>query len=181
LATITGAQRRRLVASSIAIILAAATMAPATTDARGGGGFGGGHGGGHGGPSGGHTHFGAGAFQNTGPAIPGPATVRAFPSASHPSPSASRVSHMSFAHRLPLHHTHAIGSHFATLGYDGVWLDNYTYAPTVLVQQPAITVLLPAAQSRAPSVKTPSAARQGILVVRGDTKSYVTFAGGKPG
>lgn len=172
----TGTQRRRLVASSIAIILAVAAMTPVTTDARGGGG---GSFGGHGGTvSGGHAHFGgAGAFQNTGPAIPGPATVRRFPFSSRHAVS----SHMSFSRHVALHHTHAIGSHFATLGYDGIWLDNYVYAPTVVVaQQPALVVQQPA-RSRAPKVITPSAAQQGIIVVRGDSKSYVTFPSSKRG
>lgn len=174
----TGTQRRRLVASSIAIILAAATLTPATTDARGGGGFGG-----HGGTmSGGHAHFGAaGAFQNTGPAIPGPATVRRFPFSSRHAVS----SHMSFSHsshHIALHHTHAIGSHFATLGYDGIWLDNYVFAPTVVIaQQAGAAPPQQAAHSRAPAVRTPSASEQGVILVRGDSKSYVTFPSSKRG
>jgi hypothetical protein len=179
LATITGTHRRRLVASSIAIILAAAMMTPATTDARGGGGgSSGGHGGGHSGAmGGGHAHFGgAGTVQNTGPAIPGPATVNRFPFAAHHSVSP----HMSVSHALALHHSRAIGSHVATLGYDGIWLDNYAYAPTVVVTQPIIMLQSPA-QAHASAVKTPSAAQQGIVVVRGDTKTYVTFPSAKPG
>ncbi len=149
-------------------------MTPATTDARGGGG--GGHGGAMGG---GHAHSGgAGAFQNTGPAVPGPATVHRFPFAAHHSVSPQQ--HMSFAHPLALHHSRAIGSHVATLGYGGIWLDNYAYAPTVIVAQPIIT-LQSSASTRASSVRTPSTAEQGILVVRGDTKTYVTFASAKPG
>jgi hypothetical protein len=169
LATITGTHRRRLVASSIAIILAAAMMTPATTDARGGGG---GSSAGHGGMHGGHGHFGAPhSLQGTGRrSMSGLAIARAFPFSSHP--------HMSFSHRFALHHSHAIGSHVATLGYDGIWLDNYAYAPTVVVAQP---ILQSPAHVRAPSVKTPSAARQGIVVVRGDTKTYVTFPSAKPG
>ena len=150
-------------------------MVPATTDARGGGGGFGGHGGTI---SGGHAHFGgAGTVQTTGPAIPGPATVRVFPFSSRHVAS----SHMSFSHRIALHHTRTIGSHFATLGYDGIWLDNYVYAPTVVVAQQPAFVLQQPARNRAPVVRTLSAAREGIIVVRGDSKSYVTFPNAKGG
>jgi hypothetical protein len=88
---------------------------------------------------------------------------------------------MSFSHRLALHHSHAIGSHFFTLGYDGIWLDNYAFSPTILIQQPAITLQLPAQSHRASAVRTPDAAQQGILVVRGSTKSYVIFPSARPG
>lgn len=151
-------------------------MAPATTDARGGGGSFGGHGGTI---SGGHAHFGgAGTVQNMGPPIPGPATVRRFPFSSRHAVS----SHMSFSHHVTaFRHAHTIGSHFATLGYDGIWLDNYVFAPTVVVaQQPALVMQQPA-RRRAPVVITPSAAQQGIIVVRGDSKSYVTFPSSKRG
>lgn len=175
MAEIMGTKRRRLVATSIAIILAAAMMTPATTDARGGGGFGG-HGGGHGGAAhGGHAHFGLPhSLQGTGHrSMSGLGIARAFPSSSH--------RHMPFPHRFAFNHAHAIGSHFFTLGYDGIWLDNYVYAPTVVVpQQPFVVVQAPA-RSRAPSVITPSAAQEGIIVVRGDTKNYVTFPGAKRG
>jgi hypothetical protein len=165
-------------------------LSPAATDARGGGGFGGhggsiggGHGGtiggGHGGTiGGGHAHFGgAGTVQNMGPPIPGPATVRIFPFSSRHAVSP----HMSVSRHIALHHTHAIGSHFATLGYDGIWLDNYVYAPTVVVEQQPAAVLEQPARIHAPKVITPSAAQQGIIVVRGDSKSYVTFPSSKPG
>lgn len=155
-------------------------MAPATTDARGGGTFAG-----HGGAIGGSfARFGAaGAFQNTAPAIAGPATARRFPFSSRHffSPNAA-ASNVRLARRFALHHRRAIASHFATLGSDGIWLDNYVvYAPTLLIAQQPVVAQQQPTHSRAPSVKTPSAARQGIVLVRGDSKTYVTFPSPKRG
>jgi hypothetical protein len=150
--------RTRLIVSSVALLLMATTMMiPVTTDARGTGGFGG-HGGGF--------HFGRTTHPN-----PGPITVRR----SFASSPRHVASSMSFAHRNEsVRHSRRIGSHFFTLGADGIWVDNFVYAPTTPVtQQP-----MPLQQSvmhRAPAVKTPSAARAGIILVRGDSKSYVTF------
>lgn len=176
---ITRMQWRPLLASSFAIILAAAMMVPATTDARGGGSFGG--------RSGAMTsrvaRFGAaGTIQNNGPAIAGPATVRRFPFSSGRSVSPKLLSsNMFFARRFALHRSRAIGSHVLTLGSDGIWLDSYVYAPTVLVaQQPVVAEQQPT-RDRAPSVKAPSMAGQGVILVRGDSKTFITFPSGKPG
>jgi hypothetical protein len=176
MATITRT-RQRLVASSIALLLMAAMMMPTTTDARGGGGGSfGGHGGGHGGGA----HFGLpGTVRTVGPSIPGPATVRrSFAS----SPRHAASLHRSFSHRHgSFSRSSRIGSHFFTLGADGIWVDNFVYTPAILVaQQPVLTQQQPAQRS-SPLVKTPSAARAGIILVRGDTKSYVTFPSPKRG
>lgn len=73
---------------------------------------------------------------------------------------------------------HGIGSHFATLGIGGVWIDTYVYTPVytppapLAYRQAADTDI---ARSRGPSIKTPDRARNGIILVRGDSKSYVLF------
>jgi hypothetical protein len=162
-----------LVASSVAFILTAAMMMPTTTDARGGGGSFGGHGGG--------AHFGlSGTVRTTGPSVAGPATVRrTFAS----SPRHFVSSRMSFSHRkASFGHAHRVGSHFFTLGADGVWGDSFVYAPTVLVaQQPLLIQQQRPIHRRAAAVITPNTAQAGIVVVRGDTKSYVTFPNPKDG
>lgn len=85
--------------------------------------------------------------------------------------------HEVFAHTRPLQissHEHGIGSHVATLGFDGVWTDTYRYTTTAPVAyQPATDLEL--ARSRGPAIKTPDPAQRGIILVRGDSKSYVLF------
>jgi hypothetical protein len=166
LAKITRTQQRRLVASSIAFILTAALMTPSTTDARGNG------------DSRGH----AGGARNLG-------MLGFTQSRTSPSPGISvvlRGSSFSARHAFSLRHvafrhSRALGSHFFTLGADGVWVDNFADTPAVVVtQQPVIMLQQPAAGPPA-SVKMPSAAQQGILVVRGDSKSYMTFPNVEPG
>jgi hypothetical protein len=89
---------------------------------------------------------------------------------------------MSFAHRnASLGHSRAVGSHFYTLGADGVWVDNFVYTPSLLVMQQPATAQRQQSLRHASVVRTPSAARAGILIVRGDTKSYVTFPSTKRG
>ena len=68
-----------------------------------------------------------------------------------------------------------IGSHFLTLGADGVWLDNFVYAPTVLIASRPVVGHQTARQRRLATVKTPGTKRPGIILVRGDSKSYVVF------
>ncbi|HEX3973352.1 MAG TPA: hypothetical protein VHX19_18620 [Stellaceae bacterium] len=162
--------RTRLVVSSVALMLMAMMM-PTATDAHGGGGFGG---------RGGGVHVGhPGTVRSTGPSIPGPATVRrSFASSPHSVASSS----LSFSHRRgSFSHTSRSGSHFFTLGADGVWVDNFVYAPTLLVAQQPMVLQQSAMHRRAPAVKTPSAARAGIILVRGDSKSYVTFPSSRRG
>jgi hypothetical protein len=83
---------------------------------------------------------------------------------------------MSFAHRSArFDHSRRVGSHFITLGANGAWVDNFVYTPNVIVaQQPGI-VQQQAARRHISVVRTPGPARAGILIVRGDSKSYVTF------
>lgn len=71
-------------------------------------------------------------------------------------------------------HQHFIGSHFATLGYGGVWLNTYLYTPALLVERRQAANDAPA-HGRAASVKTPDPMRRGIVLVRGDSKSYALF------
>jgi hypothetical protein len=170
MATITRTQQR-LVASSIALLLMAAMMMPTTTDARGGGSFGGDDGG---------ALFGLpGTVHTTGPSIPGPATVRrSFASSSRHTVS----THKSFSHRNgSFNRPRRIGSHFFTLGADGIWVDTFVYTPTIRVAQQPVLIQPQRAHRSAPVVKTPSAAQAGIILVRGDTKSYVTFPSAKRG
>jgi hypothetical protein len=170
MAKITGT---RLVVSSVALMLIATMMMPTTTDARGGGGGGfGGHGGGF--------HFGLpGTVRTTGPSVAGPATVRrSFASSPRSVASSSR----SFSHRNgSFRRASRIGSHFFTLGADGVWVDNFVYAPTVLVAQQPMLLQQQSLRRRAPAVKAPGATRAGIVLVRGDSKSYVTFPNSRRG
>ncbi len=123
---------------------------PTTTDARGGGGAAlGGSGG---------AAFGFAA---------GPVGARSSLVMSH---------RQNFARRpTAFRRRHAIGSHFLTLGADGVWLDNFVYAPTVLAASFPAVEHRPAQSRRIVTVKTPSTPRSGIILVRGDSKSYVVF------
>ncbi|HWE72402.1 MAG TPA: hypothetical protein VG328_04525 [Stellaceae bacterium] len=163
--------RTRLIVSSVALILMTTTMLPTTTDARGGGGFGG-HGGGFrvGRP---------GTVHTTGPSIPGPATVRrSF--ASSPNPVAS--SSTPFSQRNgSFRRSRRIGSHFLTLGTDGVWVDNFGYAPTVLIAEQPMPVQQQSVHRHTPVARTPSATQEGVIVVRGNSKSYVTFSAAQSG
>jgi hypothetical protein len=160
--------QRRLVASSIALLLMAAVMIPATTDARGGGGGFGGHGGGHGG--GAHVWL-PGTVRIIGPSS-GPATVWRSVA------SSQRV----FSRRnASFHRSSRIGSHFFTLGADGIWIDRFVYTPTIRVAQQSVPMQQQPVHRRSPVVKTPGAPRSGIIVVRGDTKSYVTFPSAERG
>jgi len=79
-----------------------------------------------------------------------------------------------FPHSTAWRHRHAIGSHFATLGYDGVWLNTVLYTPTALAAQRQAADR-PLRSSRAPVVKTPDPPQRGIIVVRGNSKGYVLF------
>jgi hypothetical protein len=84
-----------------------------------------------------------------------------------------QLSHRNAASR----HSHVIGSPFFSLGVDGVWIDNSGRTPTVVITHPTVIRQQQLVSSPA-VVKTPSAAEQGIIVVRGDNKSYVTFPSG---
>ena len=126
-------------------------MAPATSDARGSG-----HGGGR-------AHSGAPrTIENRGPPVAGPARVR--------------ISRFSFSRRRG---SRGNGSGYSPFGYYDVGLDYSASPPTVVV----IPVIIgqPPAQTRAPAVITPSAAQDGVSIVRGDSKSYVTFPSSGPG
>ena len=161
MAKITRTQQRRLVASSIAFFLAAAIMMPSSTDARGGGHGSGGH---HiGNPGFGHRHV----IISSHPGFF--VALRSFP-------------HHVFSHRrLALHHSHTIGSHFFTLGPDSFGVDNFAPPPAVVVTEgPAITQE-PVAPRHLAVVRTPDAEQSGILLVRGNSKAYVTFPSEKPG
>ena len=163
MAKITRTQQRRLVATSIAFILTAAMMMPTATDARGSG-HGGGHGGGHG-----VRHIGILGFppRHVSPAQPG----------------------FSVARRTFRHHGNGFtngfgsgfgpnfgfGSGFYTLGADGMWIDGSGSTPSIVVTQPPTIVLGPPAPSHTAVVRTPGAEQEGILVVRGTSKAYVTF------
>jgi hypothetical protein len=146
-------------------MLAAAVMMPTTTDARGGGG---GSFGGHGG-----AHFGLpGTVRTTGPSIACPATVRrSFGSSSRHVASSNN----SFSHRNgSFNRSRRIESHFVTLGADGIWANNFVYTPTMLVMQPSPIMPRQTLRRHASVIRTPGPAHAGILVVRGDSKSYVT-------
>ena len=110
------------------------------------------------------------------------APVMAFPSLPVAAGPVGAPSSYFMAHRqnfargsTAYHRQHAIGSHLLTLGADGVWLDNFVYAPTVVLA-PQRAIEYGRAQSRRlVTIKTPSAPRSGIILVRGDSKSYVIF------
>jgi hypothetical protein len=87
-----------------------------------------------------------------------------------------------FAHRdFAFNRSRRVASHFFTLGADGAWVDNFVYAPTLLVAQQPMVLQQSAMHRRAPVVRTPDAARAGIVLVRGDSKSYVTFPSSRRG
>ena len=174
MAKITRTQRRRLVVSSIAFILTAAIMMPTPTVARGGGGGGGGgHGGGHGGMR--HTGVLGSHPRHSQPRFF--LALRSFPRSA-------------FSRRhVPFGHSQTIGSPFFPFGFGtgiwpfgsgtgDMWTDNAAAPTIVVLQQPAITQ-----ESSRPAavVRTPDAEQAGILLVRGDSKAYVTFPSGKPG
>lgn len=163
MAATTQAQRRRLALSSLGFIITFATMMPTATDADT-----------HGSDSGGHSSGHAFAFAHS----PRGATPSGAPQQAVAVPAGgTQVVAMSQGQPLPhsmFRHRHAIGSHVATLGYGGVWLNTYLYTPALrLERQPAANNAL--ARNRAPSIKTPDPARRGIILVRGDSKSYVLF------
>lgn len=136
-------------------------MVPTTTDARGGG---------HGGHSGGHAVSILGSsHHHSGPSIGFPFAVARVPFSSH-----HAISHGRFASR----HSHAFGSEFFTLGTDGVWIETVEAPPTIVLTQETQEA---AARSRAAAVRTPDAEREGIIVVRGTSKAYVTFPSAKAG
>jgi hypothetical protein len=165
LAKITRTQQRRLVASSIAFILAAAMMMPTTTDARGGGRGGhGGHGGGHAGNILGFNHH------HSSPPVGFPFAVARVPFSSR----------HTFAHGR-LAHSHAIGSQFWTLGTDGTWIESFESSPPIVVMQEPSLAQEPALRPSTALVRTPGPEQDGILVVRGTSRAYVTFPSGKPG
>jgi hypothetical protein len=89
---------------------------------------------------------------------------------------------MSHAHRNgSFNRSRRIGSHFFTLGGDGVWVDNFVYTPTMLVMQPSALTPQQTLRHHASVIRTPGPAHAGILVVRGDNASYVTFPTAKRG
>ncbi|HEY1506346.1 MAG TPA: hypothetical protein VGF92_18725 [Stellaceae bacterium] len=163
MAKIMQTRRRGFIASSIAFVLMATMMMPATTHARGGGG------GGHGGV--GTRNIGVlGLAQPRFTPSPGISVVRRF---------AFSPRHAFPRRQFAFHHSHAIGSHFFALGADGAWVDTFTYSPTIVIAQQSPIAQEQPGPRHAAVVRTPGAAQQGIIVVRGDSKSYVTF--GKPG
>jgi hypothetical protein len=94
-----------------------------------------------------------------------------------PSPQIS-IARGAFSHRqTAFRHSRVIGAPFFTLGVGGVWIDNSRRTPMVVVTHPPVILQQQPVPSPA-AVKTPSAAEQGIIVVRGDNKSYVTFPTG---
>ena len=160
MAKITRTQQRRLVASSIAFILTAAIMMPTATDARGSGG----------GRSSGGLHVGVQSF-----------THRHVLTSTPRFPVLQQVlPRHAFSHRR-VAFRHGIRSHFFTLGPDSFWVDTFASSPTLVVtQEPAITQK-PMASRHLAVVRTPDAPQDGILLVRGNSKAYVTFPGAKPG
>lgn len=159
MAKITRIQQRRLVASSVALVLTAAIMMPSQTDARG-----------HSGGSG--FHAGVLGFRHMHPitSTPGFAVLHGLP-----------PRHVFSHHRVAFHHSHGIRSHFFTVGPDSFWVDNFVSPPDlVLTQQPAI-MQEPVAPQHTAVVREPNPKQDGIVVVRGTSKTYVTFPSGKPG
>jgi hypothetical protein len=153
LAKITRTQRR-LVASSVAFVLSVAIMMPTTTDARGhgGGGF----------------HVGIRGFSHLHPltSTPGFAVLHGLP-----------ARHVFSNRPLAFRNAHAIRSHFFTFGPDSFWVDSFVSSPTLVVTpEPAIAQEAAAPRHRA-VVRMPDAQQDGIVVVRGNSKAYVTFAG----
>ena len=161
MAKITRTQQRRLVASSLAFILTAAMMMmmPTTTDARGGG-------------HGGHAISILGSPRHhINPRVGFPFAVARVPFSSH---------HAFSQRRVASRRTRASGTDFVGFAANDVWFDNGGAAPTILfTQNPPITQEI--AAPRMAAVKTPDAEQEGVLVVRGDSKAYVTFPSGKPG
>lgn len=94
-----------------------------------------------------------------------------------PSPRNSIVRHQLSQRQAASRHSHVIGGPFFSLGANGVWIDNSGSSPAVVVTHPSV---IPQQQpvSSSAVVKMPSAVEQGIIVVRGDNKSYVTFRSG---
>jgi hypothetical protein len=73
-----------------------------------------------------------------------------------------------------------IGSNLFPLDAGGVWAD-VGPTPVIVVTQEPVIMEAPAAPARA-VVKTPSAEQQGaIVLVRGGSKTYVTFTAAKSG
>ena len=164
MAKFTRIPQRRLVATSIASILTAAIMMPTITDARGGSG-GGHHGGGHAVSLLGFSHH------HTSPSM-------GFPFAAARVPFSSR--HDFSRHRVASRHSRTIGSDFFGLGAGGVWIDDAS-APTIVVMQEPTIAQEPAPPRSPALVRTPGPEREGILVVRGTSKAYVTFPTDKRG
>lgn len=162
MAKITRTQQRRLVATSVAFIFTAALMMPTVTDARG-------DSGGHGG--GGHHH----GVRNIG--------ILGFPPHRvSPAQPGFSVAAGSF-HNSP-HHTsrgsRGFGSDFSGFAPNNLWFDPVGSAPTVVFTQDA-PITQEIAGLRSAAVKTLDAEQDGILLVRGNSKAYVTFPTGKPG
>jgi len=160
-----------VIAWSFAFILTAGMAMPTTSAARGGG-----HDGGHGFGFGGGAHRApVTAFANR-PVMAGPVVARvSFPKSHFAAHSNFRFVSQRQNFSVRSGRQHAIGSHFFTLGYDGIWLDNFVYAPTVLVEQPQARPAPLAQSDPFVAVKTPSESHPGIILVRGNTKSYVVF------
>ena len=142
---------------------------PTATDARGGGGAA------FGGRGGGGAAFGFAQGAHSAPFM-------SFPSRPVAAGPVGVRSSFFMSHRqnfargsTAVHRRRAIGSHFVTLGADGVWLDNFVYAPTILVASRPVIGHGPAQSRRLVTVKRPGAPRSGIILVRGDSKSYVIF------
>lgn len=168
MAKITRTQQRRLVTTSIALIFTAALMMPTVTDARGGGGHGGsGH-------HGGVRNIGILGFtpHRVSPAQPG------FSVAHRNFHNSSR--HSFSRRRIASRPSRAFGSDFVSLAPNNLWFDTVGATPTILFTQDA-PITQEIAGARSTAVKTPDAEQDGILVVRGNSKAYVTFPSGKPG
>lgn len=163
MAKITRTQQRRLAASSLAFVLTAAiTMMPTTTDARGGG-------------------HGSGGFHTRSVGILGFTNLHATPAAGFV--AVRRAPRRAFTqHRFAFRHSRGTASHLISLGADGLWVDSFEPAPTiVVVQQPGIAQAPISPRRPAAVMKAPDAEQEGILVVRGNSKAYVTFPTAKSG
>ena len=163
MAKITRTQQRRLAASSFAFIMTAAMMMmPTTTDARGGG-------------------HGSGGFHTRSVNILGFTNLHATPAAGFV--AVRRTPRRVFTqHRFAFRRSRGIASHFVNVGADGLWVDSFEPAPTIIVVQQPENAQAPLSPHRlAPVVKAPDAEQEGILVVRGNSKAYVTFPTAKSG
>ena len=158
MARITRTQHPRLIASGIAFFLMAALMMPTATDARSGGGRHGGHA---------HRSGGLGIVPSHFAVAPGVSIVRHRFSVSQ--------------RHVALRHSRVIGSNLFPLDAGGVWTDAESTPVVVVITQGPEIMQEPAAARHAAAVRTPSAPQDGIVVVRGNSKTYVTFPAAKSG